>query len=864
MVNLTILSLSISSCFSLSPIFAGNSHYVSQSNFKFFINTLFYDPKKLILEKNSFIKGISSVVIAENQNKIHLKSKNEIYHDKNYAGDSFDYMNFFTEDVIIIRDCTFTQISVKDNDEVIKIENPKTAYITSLTFDQCSARKHLFTFSSQSTTLSHICCSKLHRITDNNPDGLFLNYKAPSKTFLKIIYSTVTGTNNELSSTSEIIKLYDSCHYKVQCLNISNFKISNSDNCYVFHFNGPYCVNYIMNTFYNLEAKSIMYIFNNNAKNDDSIFFGMSNFVNSKFYQSCIKYKSGNDAKSVVFYNCLFTCQSGSGEKFFYIEGSQKLTVSNCYLGTDFGDLTNGLITSEGENKYGKTELNILAHYNVDGICYAELNPNANPYACNNYTCPDDKGCGADAFNFPAGAETYTEKFHPDIDPPTPPPTNYFSDSVAFSYSKLFSSSKGFSSSFMFSFSNYFTKTSGFTKTGYFSKSSEFSETKKFSFSSFFSKSELFSKSSYFSHSDYFTKTTGFTKTGAFSETEDFTNSILFSKSEYFSESGHFSHSGYFTKTGGFTKTGDFTKTGFFSKTDDFTETKDFSYSGFFSDSHPFEPTDHFNHSNYFTESSYFSETVDFSKSIFFSDSKEFTKSNLFTQTGQFSTSLFFTNSLVFPPTEDFNHSHHFTPSSNFTTSNIFSSSSLFTHTSDFTKSGLFSKSHLFSSSFYFSNSKYFSETKKFSSSFYFTGSNELSNLYLTSLHFTSSSVFSKSDVFEMSYFFTNSKKFSESFSFSFSKSLIHKSGIIIDIKQEESHHVSTGIKIGIGIAAGLAGLAGIILGIIFLRKRKLVSISDFDEETITLPNDSSFFTSMQNPLNTMLSEDDPFQDEFD
>lgn len=60
----------------------------------------------------------------------------------------------------------------------------------------------------------------------------------------------------------------------------------------------------------------------------------------------------------------------------------------------------------------------------------------------------------------------------------------------------------------------------------------------------------------------------------------------------------------------------------------------------------------------------------------------------------------------------------------------------------------------------------------------------------------------------------------------------------------------------------GLA-LAAIIVGLILLRRRKLVPVEDIDEEEIDHFEDKLGSVVTQNPLMTLMEDDDPFDDEF-
>lgn len=103
---------------------------------------------------------------------------------------------------------------------------------------------------------------------------------------------------------------------------------------------------------------------------------------------------------------------------------TDKMYVRNCIFETDKGGLNLDWVIYEGINTISSSMNNALAHYGVPGYCYAE--PDRNAFGCKNYSCVIGTWCNEDAFNFKPGEETYTEKFHGDVDTPTPIPTDYF------------------------------------------------------------------------------------------------------------------------------------------------------------------------------------------------------------------------------------------------------------------------------------------------------------------------------------------------------------------------------------------------------------------------------------------------------
>lgn len=477
MFNLTILSLSVSSYYSFSPLFTGNSNYIINSNFKLFFSTILFNLDYLKLEKSTFSKGLGAVIISENMKKVSLKEVDESNADLDFTSENMSIITHTSTDVyktvFIVRDCRFLQINVKDNDALIHFYSNPTVYMTSLTFADCSVKKHLIKLNSKATTFSHICCSKINKIESS--DALLLYSETHTGSFFKMYYSTITGINTYMSNVFRIMYLHGTCSFKIQCMNVSHFILDSQENYQIFDFTSPSCLNMLMNTFHDLNANAIFLINNQVQENNNGIYIAMSNFLNNKFYRGCLCLKLGKE-KWTYISDCAFTCQPDSKESFIRkVEGgdSKRLTIVNCVFGTQLNDLSHGWADSQN-CEYKDPTLNALAHYVVEGYCEGELNVSA--YGCNNDTCPADKGCDADAFKIPTDQVSYTEKFHDDVNTPTPTPTIAFSQSIEFSYSMSFSLSIIFSDSYEFSQSNYFTRTSGFTGTYDFSKSEMFSK----------------------------------------------------------------------------------------------------------------------------------------------------------------------------------------------------------------------------------------------------------------------------------------------------------------------------------------------------------------------------------------------------
>lgn len=112
--------------------------------------------------------------------------------------------------------------------------------------------------------------------------------------------------------------------------------------------------------------------------------------------------------------------------------------------------------------------------------------------------------------------------------------------------------------------------------------------------------------------------------------------------------------------------------------------------------------------------------------------------------------------------------------------------------------------------------------------------------------------------------FFTKSNKFSESNNFTPSETLIEKSVVIINIQSDKTNKISVGMKVGIGIASGILGIALIFIGLFLLIRKKRINIPDLEEETIEIAENTNASIYIQNPLTNIISDDDPFMNDFE
>lgn len=265
-MNFTILSLSLSSLYSISPVISRHQLYIRQSNLNYFYTTaLFLNPEQLTVEKSSFNYEIGSFLYSQSANII-----DETFTNKDFTESNRPTIALTTNQklLFIIRECTFNSISdspdlaLNDLNYLIFLNNrDATLYITSCTFQNLTLTKGIIFSTTRATTFSHICCSEIssNSIHDNdntenpnkNCEGLFLRTDTPSGSFFKIIYSTIVGKNDEICARA-VMHLAGSCSLRYQCINISNFNLQSSGGEFIAPVKifSPTCFSMLMNTYY--------------------------------------------------------------------------------------------------------------------------------------------------------------------------------------------------------------------------------------------------------------------------------------------------------------------------------------------------------------------------------------------------------------------------------------------------------------------------------------------------------------------------------------------------------------------------------------------------------------------------------------
>lgn len=230
--------------------------------------------------------------------------------------------------------------------------------------------------------------------------------------------------------------------------------------------------------------------------------------------------------------------------------------------------------------------------------------------------------------------------------------------------------------------------------------------------------------------------------------------------------------------------------------------------------------------------------------SSFFTASSPFTSSSLFSsimfsKSDLFSKSSSFTDSKKFSGSDKFSKSNYFTGSGKFDKTNYFTGSGKFSNSNKFTKTGEFSRTDNFSSSGNFSSSSIFTFSDEFEKSSYFSPSPK----------FTASNTFSPSDSFSQSYDFSISLQFTQS------DELYIDRGVNIGSSNKGGN--ITAIAAGVGGAAAAVIIAALIIFFI-VKKRRRLPTSDID-----LMNETNSSLTVDNALQTIMENDDPFADDF-
>lgn len=109
-MNFTIISLSMSSICSFSPLFIKNRNIFYKLMFNNYISTIIFNPEKLLLEKSSFSNGIGGILYSNNIGNS-IKEQTSDFIEKEFTNSNLVMLNPPNEkSLIIVRDCIFNKI----------------------------------------------------------------------------------------------------------------------------------------------------------------------------------------------------------------------------------------------------------------------------------------------------------------------------------------------------------------------------------------------------------------------------------------------------------------------------------------------------------------------------------------------------------------------------------------------------------------------------------------------------------------------------------------------------------------------------------------------------------------------------------
>ena len=225
--------------------------------------------------------------------------------------------------------------------------------------------------------------------------------------------------------------------------------------------------------------------------------------------------------------------------------------------------------------------------------------------------------------------------------------------------------------------------------------------------------------------------------------------------------------------------------------------------------------------------------------SSFFTASSPFTLSSLFSKSDLFSKSSSFTDSKKFSGSDKFSKSNYSTGSGKFNKTNYFTGSGKFRNSNKITKKGEFSRTDNFSSSGTFWSSSIFTFSDEIEKSSYFSPSPK----------FSASNTFSLSDSFSQSYDFSISLQFTQSDELSIDQG--------VNIESSNKGGNITAIAAGVGGPAA-AVIIGALIVFFIVQKRRRLPTSDID-----LMNETNSSLTVDNALQTIMENDDPFADVF-
>lgn len=315
MYNITLLSLSLSSVYSFSPLLVGNQNSFQHLSFyNYFFSTIIFNPQRLTLEKSRFYNGIGSLIVS-NCVKIQNEDAYPEFIENSFNNDDFIVLTPPNEkSLVIVRDCIFSLIQYtssaneKYSKNLICIGSMITFYMTSCTFDSCKFNSPILNLNSWATTISHIGCSQLS--TTQNSNSIFLQSNTPGSSFFKFFYSTLYGDNTDFGGVASLW---------YQCTNISFFKLKGNDRS-ITRFGQLSCISSLMNSYYSCNSYSITFFNLGDGKDTDRYnhYCGLTNFINNIHDKSIITLDLQSKTK-ITIDKCVFSNQDKYKKKLLTI-----------------------------------------------------------------------------------------------------------------------------------------------------------------------------------------------------------------------------------------------------------------------------------------------------------------------------------------------------------------------------------------------------------------------------------------------------------------------------------------------------------------------------------------------------------------
>ena len=113
-MNISILSLSISSFFSSSPLITRHQSFISKSSFnKYYFPILFLNFQKFTIDKTIFTHGIDKFLYYQADDSI-TEYSDLLFNQDNHTAIT---LNMSDAHLLIIHDCTFISITDSENSE---------------------------------------------------------------------------------------------------------------------------------------------------------------------------------------------------------------------------------------------------------------------------------------------------------------------------------------------------------------------------------------------------------------------------------------------------------------------------------------------------------------------------------------------------------------------------------------------------------------------------------------------------------------------------------------------------------------------------------------------------------------------------